>query len=110
MRDRTGLSVFGLRKDNDEAGRDRTFAETLKPGYDRVAGFNKPIWWRSSAMFDAIPNGSATRFSWENRTHFFWNYSKARHIDTGLCGTLGPLLRARRQALRSQRRSDVCCQ
>jgi beta-mannanase len=39
-----GLSVFGLqKKDNDEAGRDRTFAEMLKPGYDRVAGFNKPI-------------------------------------------------------------------
>ncbi|RUU55824.1 beta-mannosidase, partial [Mesorhizobium sp. M2C.T.Ca.TU.009.01.2.1] len=39
-----GLSVFGLqKKDNDEVGRDRTFEETLKPGYERVAKFNKPV-------------------------------------------------------------------
>ncbi|MBB6408006.1 glycoside hydrolase family 26 protein [Mesorhizobium sangaii] len=39
-----GLSVFGLqKKDNNETGHDRTFAEALKPGYDRVAGFNKPV-------------------------------------------------------------------
>jgi len=39
-----GLSVFGLqKKDNDEVGRDRTFEEALKPGYDRVAKFNKPV-------------------------------------------------------------------
>jgi len=39
-----GLSVFGLQKwDNDKFNRDRTFEELLKPGYERVAGFNKPI-------------------------------------------------------------------
>lgn len=39
-----GLSVFGLQKfDRDKYGRDRTFSELLKPGYDRVVQFNKPI-------------------------------------------------------------------
>lgn len=39
-----GLSVFGLQKwDNDKFGRDRTFSEILKPGYERVAKFNKPV-------------------------------------------------------------------
>lgn len=39
-----GLSVFGLQQfDHDNGGRDRTFAELLKPGYDRVEGFGKPI-------------------------------------------------------------------
>lgn len=39
-----GLSVFGLQKwDNDKFGRDRTFEEILKPSYERVATFNKPV-------------------------------------------------------------------
>ncbi|MEO5759604.1 MAG: glycosyl hydrolase [Mesorhizobium sp.] len=39
-----GLSVFGLQKwDNDKFGRDQTFEELLKPGYDRAATFKKPI-------------------------------------------------------------------
>lgn len=43
--DDIGLSVFGLQKyDNDKFGRDRTFAELLKPGYDLVVQFNKPIY------------------------------------------------------------------
>lgn len=42
--DSVGLSVFGLQKyDNDKFGRDRTFDELLKPGYDRALQFNKPI-------------------------------------------------------------------
>ncbi|WP_394888631.1 glycoside hydrolase family 26 protein [Mesorhizobium sp. AaZ16] len=42
--DSIGLSVFGLQKwDNDKFGRDRTFAEILKPGYDRAAAYGKPI-------------------------------------------------------------------
>nr|WP_319496143.1 glycosyl hydrolase [uncultured Cohaesibacter sp.] len=42
--DSIGLSVFGLQKyDNDKFGRDRTFAELLKPGYDLTVPFNKPI-------------------------------------------------------------------
>ena len=39
-----GLSVFGLQKfDQDKYGRDRSFSELVKPGYDRVVQFNKPI-------------------------------------------------------------------
>jgi beta-mannanase len=39
-----GLSVFGYQKyDIGTFGRSRSFAEVLKPGYDRVAGFGKPI-------------------------------------------------------------------
>lgn len=42
--DSIGLSVFALQQyDNDKFGRDRTFSERLKPGYDLVARFNKPI-------------------------------------------------------------------
>ena len=42
--DSIGLSVFGLQQyDRDRFGHDRTFAEILKPGYDLVAKFNKPI-------------------------------------------------------------------
>lgn len=43
--DLVGLSVFGLQKYDDIAyGGPRTFAEALKPGYDRVAKYKKPIW------------------------------------------------------------------
>jgi beta-mannanase len=43
--DDIGLSVFGLQAyDQDNFGRDRTFAEYLKPGYDLVLPFNKPIY------------------------------------------------------------------
>jgi beta-mannanase len=39
-----GLSVFGYQPyDKLEVGRDTTFVERTKPGYDRVAGFGKPI-------------------------------------------------------------------
>ncbi|AAN33739.1 MULTISPECIES: glycoside hydrolase family 26 protein [Brucella] len=39
-----GLSVFGYQPfDQLEVGRDTTFVERTKPGYDRVARFNKPI-------------------------------------------------------------------
>ncbi len=39
-----GLTVFGLQEwDNDKHGRDRTFNEILKPGYDRAVTFGKPI-------------------------------------------------------------------
>jgi len=39
-----GLSVFGYQKyDNDKAGKNRTFVELLKPGYERVRNFGKPI-------------------------------------------------------------------
>ena len=39
-----GLSVFGLQPyDRDNFGHDRDFAAALKPGYDLVAKFNKPI-------------------------------------------------------------------
>lgn len=42
--DIVGLSVFGYQPyDNDVFGKDQTFAEALKPGYDRVVGFGKPI-------------------------------------------------------------------
>ncbi len=42
--DSIGLSVFGLQKyDNDKFGRDRTFDELLKPGYECALEFNKPI-------------------------------------------------------------------
>jgi len=42
--DSIGLSVFGLQPyDRDKFGHDRTFAESLKQGYDLVAKFNKPI-------------------------------------------------------------------
>ncbi len=43
--DDIGLSVFGLQKyDQDLFGRDRFFAERVEPGYERVVGFNKPIY------------------------------------------------------------------
>jgi beta-mannanase len=39
-----GLSVFGYQPyDKLEVGRDRTFVERTKPGYDRVEGFGKPV-------------------------------------------------------------------
>lgn len=39
-----GLSVFGLQQfDDAEFGHDRTFKEILKPKYDLVARYNKPI-------------------------------------------------------------------
>ena len=42
--DSIGLSVFGLQPyDRDYSGSDRTFADSLKTGYDLVAKFNKPI-------------------------------------------------------------------
>ena len=42
--DAIGLSVFGFQKyDNGNFGRDRTFGEVLKPGYDLVATFGKPV-------------------------------------------------------------------
>lgn len=43
--DIVGLSVFGLEaNDKLHDGKPHTFAELLKPGYERVAGFNKPVW------------------------------------------------------------------
>lgn len=43
--DLIGLSVFGLEAyDKIEYGGSKTFEETLEPGYNRVVGFNKPIW------------------------------------------------------------------
>ena len=42
--DAIGLSVFGLQPyDRDTFGHDRTFAESLRTGYDLVSRFNKPI-------------------------------------------------------------------
>ena len=42
--DLVGLTVFGLQRfDRDKFGHDRTFAEALKPGYDLVVSFDKPI-------------------------------------------------------------------
>jgi beta-mannanase len=42
--DLIGLSLFGLQKrDRDEVGRDRSFAEMFAPLYQRVASFNKPV-------------------------------------------------------------------
>ncbi|MEA2781215.1 MAG: hypothetical protein QOK29_2759, partial [Rhodospirillaceae bacterium] len=42
--DFVGLSIFGLQKfDRDKFGRDRTFAEHLKPGYDVASRLGKPI-------------------------------------------------------------------
>lgn len=39
-----GLSVFGYQPyDKAEVGRDTTFVERTKPGYDRVKGFGRPI-------------------------------------------------------------------
>jgi len=39
-----GLSVFGFQKyDKGKFGRDRTFGEILKSGYDLVVGFGKPV-------------------------------------------------------------------
>jgi len=41
--DEIGLSVFGLQRyDRDKFGHDRTFAEVLKPKYDRIARFDRP--------------------------------------------------------------------
>lgn len=43
--DQIGLSIFGLQQmDRDREGRDRTFAEYLKPAYDQVVPFGKPIY------------------------------------------------------------------
>jgi endoglucanase len=43
--DLVGLSVFGLQPYDQKAyGMEKTFKEALKPGYDRVAQFDKPIW------------------------------------------------------------------
>lgn len=43
--DLIGLSVFGLEAyDKLEYGKPKTFVETLEPEYNRVVGFNKPIW------------------------------------------------------------------
>ena len=43
--DDIGLSVFALQQyDRDKFGRDRFFAERLKPGYDLVLPFGKPIY------------------------------------------------------------------
>lgn len=43
--DSIGLSIFGLQQmDHDRSGRDHTFAEYLKPAYDRVLPFGKPIY------------------------------------------------------------------
>jgi len=43
--DIVGLTVFGYDKfDKIEHGKPRTFAESLKQGYDLAAGFGKPIW------------------------------------------------------------------
>jgi beta-mannanase len=42
--DEIGLSVFGFQKyDVGRFGRSRTFGETLKPGYDLVVGYRKPV-------------------------------------------------------------------
>ncbi len=42
--DVVGLSVFGYQPyDQLEVGRDTTFVERTKPGYDRVTGFGKPV-------------------------------------------------------------------
>jgi beta-mannanase len=39
-----GISVFGYQPyDKLEVGRDMTFVERTKPGYDRVIGFGKPV-------------------------------------------------------------------
>jgi beta-mannanase len=43
--DAIGLSIYGLQKyDWAKVGRDRTFAELLRPGYDRVMRYKKPIY------------------------------------------------------------------
>lgn len=43
--DLVGLSVFGLERfDVLQYGKPRTFAESLKQGYDLTAGYGKPIW------------------------------------------------------------------
>ncbi len=42
--DVVGLTVFGLQKwDREKFGRDRTFKEVLKPGYDEAVRFGKPV-------------------------------------------------------------------
>ena len=42
--DAVGLSVFGFQKyDLGRFGHSRSFGETLKPSYDLVAGFSKPV-------------------------------------------------------------------
>jgi beta-mannanase len=42
--DVVGLSVFGYQPyDQLEVGRDTTFVERTKPGYERVVGFGKPV-------------------------------------------------------------------
>ncbi|WP_421983816.1 glycoside hydrolase family 26 protein [Roseibium sp.] len=43
--DVVGLSIFGLQQwDKDKFGGDRSFSETLRPAYDRVVGFGKPVY------------------------------------------------------------------
>jgi beta-mannanase len=43
--DMVGVSVFGLQNyDVDKFGHARSFAEVLKPKYDRVLDFGKPIY------------------------------------------------------------------
>jgi len=43
--DLVGLSVFGLQEyDEIEHGAPRTFAESLRQGYELTVGFGKPIW------------------------------------------------------------------
>ncbi len=43
--DDIGLSVFALQQyDQDQFGRDRFFAERVKPGYDRVVPFGRPVY------------------------------------------------------------------
>ena len=43
--DLVGLSVFGLERfDVMQYGKPRSFAESLKQGYDLTAGYGKPIW------------------------------------------------------------------
>lgn len=55
--DLVGLSVFGLEPfDKIEYGAPKTFTEALKPGYDLVAKYNKPIWvaelgWEGSQAY-----------------------------------------------------------
>ena len=59
-----GLSVFGLQAyDRGNFHHDRTFAEVLKPGYDRVVRYNKPIYVAEggySGKADYVRNWAAT--------------------------------------------------
>ncbi|MDR0780162.1 MAG: hypothetical protein LBF16_05635 [Pseudomonadales bacterium] len=43
--DMVGVTLFGLQqRDQNEVGRDRSFEDMLAPLYERVAGFNKPVY------------------------------------------------------------------